>query len=388
MSLAGIVAEFNPLHNGHKYLIDCAKSEGYDVAVVISGNFVQRGDVAVIPKFKRALSAVSAGADIVVEMPVPWSMSTAQNFALGGISQLFSLGIESLFFGSECGDSSLLEQIADTLLTEDFNNIVESELKSGKTFAKIRQEAVAKLLTPESASVLENPNDALAVEYILASKLMGKSISYHAVKRMGVGHNDSNFVGNFCSSSYIRKMINFNSTDELCNFMPSYSLDILNSSPISNIKRIDTAIISRIKQLSKVDIYNLPDISEGLENLIIEKAKECFTFDELCESIKSKRYTLARIRRIILCAYLGIDNSFFGKHPPYVRILAANDIGIRIIPKYADKPIITRVSQIKELDAFSNKAFEAEMRINSLYALSLDNPSDFVDEYTQPFIKI
>ena len=115
MPLAGIVAEFNPLHNGHKHLIDCAKSEGYNVAAVISGNFVQRGDVALIPKFKRALSAVRAGVDIVVEMPVPWSMSTAQNFALGGISQLCTLGIDTLFFGSECGDSSVLEQIADAV---------------------------------------------------------------------------------------------------------------------------------------------------------------------------------------------------------------------------------------------------------------------------------
>ena len=121
MAIAGIVAEFNPLHNGHKYLIDCAKSDGHDVAIVLSGNFVQRGDTAIIPKYKRAESALICGADIILELPVPWSMSTAQNFALGALSQLSALNIDILYFGSECGDDFLLNQIAELLLSEDFN---------------------------------------------------------------------------------------------------------------------------------------------------------------------------------------------------------------------------------------------------------------------------
>ena len=144
LSVAGIIAEFNPLHNGHKYLIDCAKSENDFVVCVISGNFVQRGDVAIIPKFKRAEAALLSGADLVLELPVPWSMSTAQNFALGGVSQLAALGVDTLYFGSECGDSALLERIADVIASEEFNAALKNELNRGETFAKTRTKVVER----------------------------------------------------------------------------------------------------------------------------------------------------------------------------------------------------------------------------------------------------
>lgn len=386
MSLAGIIAEFNPLHNGHKYIIDRAKSDGYDVAIALSGNFVQRGDTAIVPKFCRAKTALYAGAQIVVEVPVPWSMSTAQNFALGGVSQLLAMGIDALYFGSECGNTALLEEIADIVISDKFSSLLELKLKSGETFAKLRQNTVSDILGEDAAMVLENPNDALAVEYIIASKKLKSSIKFCAVERVGTGHNDLYTAGNYCSSTFIREKIKSNKLDGLSKLVPPDTKIILSESPISDIKRIDTAIISRIKQLSVNELSLVQDVSEGLENLIFEKAKECFTFDELCNSIKSKRYTFARIRRILLAAYLGIDNCFFGKEPPYVRILAADSNGIKKIPKSSTKPIVTRVSQIDRSNSFVNKVFETEMIVNELYALSLDNPKLFVSEFKEKFI--
>ena len=387
MRLAGIIAEFNPLHNGHKYLINCAKSDGFAVACVISGNFVQRGDCAIIPKFKRAEMALDVGADLVCELPVPWSMSTAQNFALGGVSQLAAIGVDTIYFGSESGNFELLNTVSDLLLSKSFNNALKSKLESGQTYAKMRQSLVAEMISHEAAKVLENPNDTLGIEYISAAKKLNLNLNFKPIKRVGAGHNDSCENGGFSSSSYIRKRLVTKEFSNLSNIMPVEALNILENSPISDISKIDTAIISKIKQMSINEISKLPDISEGLENLIYTKARTELSYFSLCEAIKSKRYTLARIRRILLSAYLGITYEYFLTPPPYVRILGFNKVGSFFILESEDKPIITRVAQINELDDYSKKVFSLEMNINELYALSLNNPSEFTSEYKEKIIK-
>lgn len=387
MRLAGIIAEFNPLHNGHKYLINCAKSDGFAVACVISGNFVQRGDCAIIPKFKRAEMALEVGADLVCELPVPWSMSTAQNFALGGVSQLAAIGVDTIYFGSESGNFELLNNISDLLLSEKFNNALKFKLESGQTYAKMRQNLVAEMISEEAAKILENPNDTLGIEYISAAKKLNQNLNFNPIKRVGAGHNDIYEKGNYSSSSYIRERLISNDISNLSEIMPIEALNVLENSPISNISKIDTAIISKIKQMTVNEIAKLPDISEGLENLIYSKARDEYSYFSLCEAIKSKRYTLARIRRILLSAYLGITNEFFLTPPPYVRILGFNKVGSFFILENKNKPIITRVAQINELDDYSKKIFSLEMNINELYALSLDNPSEFTSEYKEKIIK-
>lgn len=386
LPLAGIIAEFNPLHNGHKYLIDCAKRDGYGVAVVISGNFVQRGDTAIIPKYRRAECAISAGADVVCELPVPWSMSTAQNFALGGVSQLVALGVSTLYFGSECGDVSLLIKVAEVVSSSSFDDKIKKELSSGNTYAAVRQR-VAEEILGKDATVLRSPNDTLAIEYILAAKKLGFNLDFHAIKRIGAGHDDNLPHSDLCSSSYVRKILLTNGTEALERLIPKEALDIMLSSPVSDIRRLDVAIISKIKQMTVEELRRLPDVSEGLENLIYEKTRVSYTYGQLCDSVKSKRYTMARIRRILLCAYLGIDDSYFGVEPPYVRILGLSDTGVAHIPKKSFKPIAAKVSEISALDDFSQKVFAHEMRINELYALSLDTPERFVSEYKEKLIK-
>lgn len=381
LSVAGIIAEFNPLHNGHKYLIDCAKKENNTVVCVISGNFVQRGDVAIIPKFKRAEAALLCGADLVVELPTPWAMSTAQNFALGGVSQLSALGIDRLYFGSECGDSKLLEKIADILICDEFNNSLKAKLNTGETFAKIRTD-VLRQFCGKDAELLCSPNDTLAVEYICAAKKLGLNLKYRAVKRLGTDHDAVNASGNFASSSFIR-----NSREKCEIYMPKESFDVFNSSPKASIERLDTAIMSKLR-LSDEDIFKtLPDISEGLDKLIAKEVKSSLSFSQLCDNVKSKRYTHARIRRILLSAFLGIDASFFLKEPPYVRVLAMNSTATPLLSSKI-KPIITKTSMINELDDFSKELFELENKINSVYALSLDDPNKFTNEMSERLIKM
>ena len=379
MPLAGIVAEFNPLHNGHKYLIDCAKTAGYDVASVISGNFVQRGDTAIIPKFRRAESALLAGADIVLELPIPWSMSTAQNFAFGGISQLSAIGVEALYFGSECGDIDELNKVADLLTSEKYNTKLKERLSQGNTFAKIRSELVNELLNKES-NVLRNPNDTLAVEYILAARKLGLSMRFVPVKRKGASHNDSSAINGFSTATLLRDAINKGDYDYLSMFVPEFSYKIIEKSPVSNIDRIDTAIIAKLKQMKSDDFSKISDMSEGLDKLIYKSVRDSFCIKELAEKLKSKRYTLARIRRLILSSFLEIDNSFFLKEPPYVRVLGFTQNGEKYLAIPKNKPVITKVSQIEKLNDFSKHVFDKENISNELYALSLNEPKSFVSE--------
>ena len=386
MGIAGIVAEFNPLHNGHEHLIQTAKKDHNTVVCVISGNFVQRGDTAIIPKFERAKSALEAGADMVLELPVPWSMSTAANFALGAVSQLSALNIDTLYFGSECGDSRLLEEISEILISNEFNQKVRDRLSTSKTFADIRQTVLREMIS-DKANVLSSPNDTLATEYIIAAKKLGLFLNFVAVKRLGVGHDKKYIQDGFTSSTYIRTKILENDIDFLKEYMPKSSYEIVKKSPISDINRLDLAIISRLKLIEKDDFSSLPDISEGIDNLIYSKVRDEFSYNSLLNAIKSKRYTLARIRRIILSAFLGIDNSFFLKEPPYARILGFSKEGAKIIPKNTKKPLISRVSDVNVLDEYSKKVFSLENKANEVYALSLDNPNKYINDFSSKIIK-
>lgn len=387
MSLAGIVAEFNPLHNGHKYLIDCAKNDGHNVACVISGNFVQRGDTAIIPKFKRAQTALLAGADIIIELPVPWSMSTAQNFALGAISQLSALNVDILYFGSESGNENLLQLIADTIESDKYEEILKQQLLNGKTFAKNRQYAIEFLLGNDIAKTLENPNDTLAIEYICASKKLGLNMKFKAIKRVGANHNDTYSKEKFSTSTLLRDEIKKNNIDSLSEFIPDNILSVIKSSPKSDIQRLDSAIISKLKMTDSETLSNLPDLSEGIENLLYKKIKLASSYNELCELVKTKRYTMARTRRIVLSAFLGLDNSYFLKEPPYVRVLGFTSKGLDIIPKQSKKPIITKISQINRLEESSKAVLKLENMINDVYSLSLDNPKEMISESSEKILK-
>ncbi len=368
-------------------MIQKAKNDGFDVACVISGNFVQRGDTAIIPKFRRAETALLAGADIVLELPVPWSMSTAQNFALGGVSQLSAIGIDSLYFGSESGDKNELLRVADILSSDTYNLLIKERLASGITFAKLRSDIVSDLLGRDS-DVLLNPNDTLAVEYILAGRKLGLSVDYVPVERIGASHNDKEEQNGYSTATLLREAINNNDYGYVTKYLSEEIYDIVSDSPKSDIEKLDIAVISKLKQMSLDEFGQIADMSEGLDNLMYKSLRECFTVSELLDKVKSKRYTMARLRRLILSAFLDINRSFFLKEPPYVRVLGFRKNGEKYLCGNGIKPIITKISQIEKLDDISKKVFNKENSINEIYALSLDNPGHFIDERQEAIIRV
>ena len=388
MAIIGIIAEFNPLHSGHKMLIDKAKEGGNTVVCAISGNFVQRGDISVVSKQKRAEMALKCGADIVVEIPVLWSMSTAQNFALAGVWQLYNLNCEEIIFGSECGDIEALTRAADILLSDEFSAIVSEKIKSGVTFAAAREDAAKELGIDKD--ILSSPNDNLGIEYIIAAKRLNLNLKFRCVKRRGALHDSKDLDAMFVSSSLIRQKLledNFAFAEK---FIPIPIRGMINEENTADIARIERAILALLRTKSEKDFKNLPDISEGIENKLFFSLRVATSLEELCSMVKTKRYTMARVRRLILSAALGFDGEFFMTTPPYVRILGFSAAGVETLKNIASiVPVVTKASQIKSLDDTRVlKVFETENRATDLYALAFKTPKECGSEFTAKLLKI
>lgn len=392
MKIAGIIAEYNPFHNGHKYHISQVKQHGVThIVAVMSGNFVQRGDVAITYKHVRAHMALLNGVDLVVELPTPWAMSTAQNFALGAVSVLKALEvIDLLAFGCECGDSKLLESAADALESPLIKNNLVENLSLGKSFATARQLAVEKAFGKEVAEVLASPNNTLAVEYIQAIKKLNADFDILAVTRQGSGHDQPAIKGeNRASASYIRNLIKNKKYSEAFKYLPQSCVNIikreLDVGNIADIKKLEHAILAKLRTLSRQDFETLPDISEGLHNRIYTAVQDAVGLEQLYDSIKTKRYSHARIRRLILSAFLGIDNRHFLKPVPYIRVLALNDKGrdiLRMAKQMSNIPIIMRTKEFKSLGEDTYRLFELENTATNLYSLSTDIIKPCGSEYT------
>ncbi len=387
MARIGIIAEFNPLHLGHKYLIQEAKKLG-QVVTVISSNFVQRGDTAIFEKRTRAKMALNCGADLVLEMPVCYSMSTAQNFALHGVWALKAAGCDCLMFGSETGEIEPLLKTAEVLLSEDFSKKIAKKLKSGVTFAVARQSVAEECGAP--TGILQGANNNLAIEYIVAAKNIGANFNFLTVKRRGSGHDSSTTDSGFASASLIREKLYLGDVEFAKKYMPKEAFDLINPEEISKIVNIETAIIANLRTKSIEDLKKLPDISEGVENKLFSSIRVATSLTDVYNNIKSKRYTLARIRRMVLSAFLGVDNSFFMQKPEYVRVLGFNKTGEEIISvcrKKSEIPIVLKATEIKELSEKAQKMFSLENKATDLYLLSLNKPQECGLEYKANLIK-
>lgn len=386
MSAVGIIAEFNPLHKGHEYLINEAKKQGTVVAV-ISGNFVQRGETAIAEKRIRAEAALKSGVDLVVELPVLWSMSTAENFALGGVTALKGIGCDSIIFGSECGDTAPLEKAADILLSSEFSENLAKKLDSGVTFAAAREAAAAECGL--IGDILSKPNNNLAIEYIKAAKRLKLDINFSTVKRIGADH-DSKAEAQFVSASLLREKLKCGDYDFCRKYMSELVLSLFSPDSISDINTIDRAILAVLRTKSPETIKTLPDLSEGVENKLFSAIRLAENTEDLYNIIKVKRYTLARIRRLALSAFIGADNSFFMKPQPYIRVLGFNKKGEAQLKTAATTqtiPIVVKPSEIKALGDGALKVFETECRATDLFGLSLAKPLACGLEYTAKIIK-
>ncbi len=379
MNIYGIIAEFNPFHNGHKYLLDKAKESSDSAAVVVmSGNFIQRGEPAILEKHQRAKAALMCGADLIIELPVAFSVSGAQTFARGGVKLLSSLGsVNTLLFGSESGDTSRLSKTAEILNDSKVHNKIYELVKTGVTFAAAREGAVRNIYGGDCADVLKYPNDNLAVEYICALNALRSKIKPEAVRRKGVSHDALQTDGGFASASFIReKIMNGGSAEGL---LPAASYKIFKENlekgfAPADYKKLDIAVLAFLRKATREDFINVPDVSEGIENRILGGARNARTLNEAFDNAKTKRYTHARIRRIVLCAFLGLRKTDAASGMPYLRVLGFSQKGRGILheaKKTASLPIVMRACDIQSLDETAKRAFYLESTATDIFNLAL-----------------
>lgn len=405
--VVAIIGEYNPFHNGHAYHIQKTKeiTNADYVIAIISGSFVQRGNVSLIDKWSKADMALCNGVDLVIELPTVYSISSAENFAYGAIKILNSLKIvDTLSFGSEFCDLEVLEKIADVLTNEppEFKTLLEHELSKGVSFPKARENALLMYLNDirKYANILSSPNNILAIEYLKALKKTKSKIKPLAIQRINVGYNDLEIKNNFASATAIRKKIIDNTPAGISKLMPSSSYKILYNSIkkghyVKDITTFEKEILYSLRKMYTDEIAELPDVSEGLENSIQDAADSCNTITEFMNIVKSKRYTSTRIQRILLYALLGItkeDMKTSYKINPYVRILGMNANGkelLSLIHRSNSKlNIITSVK--KFMDSNPNKDIQNMLNIDinatNIYTLGYEKDSWANLDYTHNMI--
>ena len=375
MSVIGIVSEYNPFHYGHKYHIEETKrliGEDSTVVCVMSGDFVQRGEAAVYSKFTRAKAAIKCGADLVLELPLPYCLASAEGFAKGAVSILGDIGVVShLSFGSESGDVSELEFVADKLLSREFDEEIKKCLDSnrGISFAAARQLAL-EAIAGEKAALIESGNNILGVEYIKAIRSMELNIKPLTIIRRGAGHDELS-ADRLCSAAAIRKLMTENA--EISDYIPHEAWSAFSEESPALMTELENPILSRLKMLPLEVYSNLPDIEEGLDKRLFKAAMEAGSLSELYETAKSKRYAMSRIRRLTMCAALGISADMQKGKPAYTRVLAANEKGCRLLREISEKssmPVITKPASVKGIGGECERQFELCSSAHDLYVLA------------------
>lgn len=382
MKIAGVVAEFNPFHKGHAALLAAARQNGAThIVAVMSGNFVQRGDFAVTDKRVRAHAALFGGADLVVGLPVAYATSTAQRFAQGAVSLLAACGcVSMLCFGSEAGDASALRELLAALEGEAVRERMRSHLAQGLTFAKARQLAVAALHGTTLATHLASPNNILALEYLHAAQRLGWSPEFFTLRRTGAAHDAPAPGCGYASASYLRaRALDF---DTLARYIPAPSLAVLRQAAADSLYPADSeklayAVLARLRMLEPAQLLHLPDLSEGLENRLYEAIRRAAGLADVYAYLKSKRYTLARIRRLVLHAFLGVTARDCETPPPYLHVLGFNARGkeaLAEISRNALLPVGAQLVRLRGQSPACGRTVELECRTTDLYTLALPRP--------------
>lgn len=403
----GIIAEYNPFHNGHLYHLQKSiqETECDYVIAIISGNFVQRGNSSVINKWKKAEMALKSGVNLVIELPTIYSISSAENFAFGAIKILNELKIvKSVSFGTETGDMAALNNIANLLVQEPkkYQYILQDELKMGVSFPKAREIAVLKVFNDNRryGNIMSSPNNILAIEYLKSIKRLKSFMKPHLVKRERVFYNDDAVVDDFASATAIRRLLSRNQTEDLSRVLPKSSYEILmeelkKENVVLDIAKYEKEIIYNLRKMSLKQIQNIPDVSEGLEHAIKNAVGSCNNLPELLNMIKSKRYTGTRLQRILICSLLGItkknmENS--KKIRPYVRILGMDEKGKQLISKITKAnpklDIITSVKKFTENNhnKFIKEMLDIDINATDIYTLAYGKNSFTGLDYTNKIV--
>ena len=391
----GIIAEYNPFHNGHLYHILKSKELTKDdyVIAIIGGNFTQRGESSIVDKWTKAEMAIAGGVDLVIELPTLYSVSSAENFADGAIKILNSLKVvDHISFGAECQELNKLNIIANILYEEpkEFKAFLTDELSKGISFPKARENAILNYLKDFSyKNILSEPNNILGIEYLKALKKYRSKIKPVLVPRKSSGHLTTDYTGSISSSTAIRNMLKAGKTANLKDALTPSSYTILKDEInkghfVIDFSKFEKIALYNLRLMSLEDIKKIPDVSEGLEHLIKRAALSCNTFDDFINIVCSKRYTKTRIRRILLYSILGItkkDIDISKKIVPYVRVLGFNDKGKNLVSKIKRKnPSVKIVTSVKKfVDSNGNKNLQVLMNKDILstnvYTLGFESDS-------------
>lgn len=408
-NVLGIICEYNPFHNGHLYHLNEAKkvtNSDYSVAI-ISGNFAQRGEPSIVSKWAKTEMALKCGVDLVLELPVIYSISSAENFAYGATKILDSLDIvDYLAFGSECGDITILDDIVQVLIEEPkaYRTLLSHELSTGVSYPKAREKALLMYLANmrRFANVLSSPNNILGIEYLKALKKQNSIIQPVTIKRQESDHNNNMFTSSsrFASGSAIRSACLSTNIDNLQKYMPEDSFYLLEDclkkgNCVKDLSCFDKEILYTLRKMSTSEIANLPDVSEGLEYAIKNAANSCNSVVELLTLIDTKRYTKTRLQRIFLYAILGItkdDMQLSKKITPYIRILGFNENGKELISEATRRnPKLNLITSPKKfLDSSSNKnlkyLLQKDIWASNVYTLGYEYESKANLDYTHKLI--
>lgn len=360
MKTVGIIAEYNPFHRGHQWQLDTVRSTfGPDCAVIVAlgGCFTQRGEPAVFTKYARAEAALRCGADLILELPLPWAASSAEGFARGGVGVLNALGnVDTLVFGSECADIAHLTRLAKALSGSEWEPVLREKLLTGIGYAAARQQALETLLG-EPLPELNARNDILAVEYLRAIKAQGSGMEACPLPR------DPDFP----PASELRQSGDFLSA------LPEGAAEVfrreINAGRVLRPGILEAAMLIKLRSMTEAEYALLPGASEGLENRLRKAAWTSGSMAALLERTVTKRYPAARVRRMALAAFLDIPAGLEKTLPPYIRVLGLNERGRRVLHDAKPSvPVITKPSGGKR-----DPVFQLEARACALYALGFEN---------------
>ena len=418
MKIVGLITEYNPFHNGHLYHIQKAKEiSGADAAVVVmSGNYVQRGAPAIMPKHLRAEVALEAGVPVVMELPVCYASGSAEYFAAGAISLFEQLGcIDSICFGSECGDYKVLERIARVTADEpeEYKFSLQEALRKGISFPRARQMALKAYLKDDSLDViLEQPNNILGIEYIKALYKKKSSIKTYTIKRMVSGYHDEELTGSYSSASAIRKLLAYASSsihlEEEGMFDEPAMSEVLTrlegQVPPSCIRLLeemhrtrypiysnDFSLLLKYKLLTETSdtLVKYKDVTEDLANRIMNHANDFITFDQFCDLLKTRDMTYTRISRALMHLLLNQKTLYPAGYNRVLGFRKSAGALLKEIRRRSSLPLIAKAADAPRLltgDALA--AFESDIQASLFYETvrSHKTGTQFVHEYTKKLV--
>lgn len=393
-----IASEYNPFHNGHKYHIEKTKQLGADAVVcVMSGNFVQRGDIAVAEKHVRAKTALMSGADLVVELPLKYAVSTASYFAEGFVKTAAATGLEGFISCGATADKSSLETICDYCFSEDAELFAAEKIAEGINYPRAKAIYLKNTLGAEYSEMFAEPNNILALEYINAKRKFAPDFDFYTVSRIGAAHDSEKTSGSFSSASNLRGLIysaeNINYlSEQIREFTPEKVADLLveefaEGRFVSSVQKFNAVSMSRLLCIDSDFLNRINNVNGGLDNRILKNIRICSSISEIADKTKSKIHTHSRIRQILLNAVLGITRDDLLADPSYIRVLGFNDNGRKVLNLMRNTAKLPVISNLSEADT-SNSAVSRDVNndyiAGKLFSLCAEKPIHGNPEYDIP----